>query len=182
LDRIKLVGIVGSLRKDSLNAALMRAAAARLPRGTEIDVLGHLDELPFYNQDIEHEPHDRIDALREQVEAADGLLIATPEYNYGTPAVLKNAVDWLSRPMGKAALRGKPVAIMGASPSSFGSVRAQLALRQNLLGADARPMAKPEYILSHAKSAFDVDGEMIQETSSDQLIKFLAAFSAQIAA
>jgi chromate reductase, NAD(P)H dehydrogenase (quinone) len=71
---------------------------------------------------------------------------------------------------------------MGASPSSFGSVRAQLALRQNLLGADARPMAKPEYILSHAKSAFDVDGEMIQETSSDQLIKFLAAFSAQIAA
>jgi len=179
---IKLVGLVGSLRAESLNGMLMRAALTRLPRGTELDVLGDLDQLPFYNQDVEHEPHHVVDRLREHVDEADGVLIATPEYNYGVPGVLKNAVDWLSRPMGRAALKSKPVAVMGASPSNFGSVRAQLALRQNLLGADARPMAKPEYILSRAKSAFDIDGEMVDDTSSDLLIKFLEAFSAQIEA
>lgn len=121
------------------------------PQGTELDVLGQLDEPPFCNQGIEHELHERIDELRERVEQADGLLIAIPEYNYGVPAV-------------------------------FGSVRAQLALRQNLLGADARPMAERKYVLSRAKSAFDIDGEMIDDASSDLLIKFPAAFSAQITA
>src|ERR1051326_7032788 len=126
----RVAGIAGSLRLRSLNRALLRATQELAPSGMQIDILD-LKDVPLYNQDVEDAGAPAaVLQLREAVRASDGLLIATPEYNHGVPGVMKNTIDWLSRPPGQSALNGKPTAIMGASPGFTGTARSQSQLRQ----------------------------------------------------
>jgi chromate reductase len=134
---MRILGISGSLRRESHNTRLLHAARALLPEGAELDVFGGLAEIPPFSEDVEHEPPESVLALREAIAAADAVLIATPEYNGTLPGQLKNALDWVSRPVGTSPLRGKPVAVIGASTGMFGAVWAQADARKvlGLIGA-----------------------------------------------
>lgn len=161
-----ILAISGSLREGSLNRSLLRAAEELLPEGTKV-VTADID-LPLYNWDDEQSfgfP-DAIGTFRDQVAAADGLLIATPEYNYSMPGALKNALDWASRGGANSPLIGKPVAIMGAA-GRLGSIRAQMHLRTVLLHADTKVVQKPE-VLIPGGDAFD-NGELVSERYRDQI-------------
>lgn len=159
---IKVLGISGSLRKGSYNNALLQAAIELSPPGMTIEIYD-LHALPFYNQDSENPfPVEVID-FREKVREADALLIATPEYNSSVSATLKNALDWASRGKDQP-LRGKPVAIMGASTGNFGTVRSQLQLRQILTHVGALPLGKPEVLVARAEKAFDSNGSLVDDT------------------
>ena len=165
---IDILGISGSLRDQSLNSALLRSAADRLPDHMSLEIYDGLRALPPYDQDLDESgAAPEVVSLRERIDAADGLLIATPEYNYSVPGVLKNLIDWASRPADDSSLNGKPVAIMGASPSPFGTVRAQLSLRQSFLWTDSRVVAKPEVLVFDASSRFDDDLRLTDETTAD---------------
>ena len=177
---LRISGFAGSLRKASLNKALLRAARELAPAGMELEILD-LADVPLYNADVEAiavpEPVER---LRAAVRASDGLLLATPEYNFGVPAVMKNALDWLSRPPRPSALDGLPAAIMGASPGGFGTVRGQTQLRQTLLGTNTLAMLQPEMFVSRANEKFAGGGRLTDESTRENLSKFLAAFAAWI--
>lgn len=132
---MRVLGISGSLRRDSLNGALLRAAAERLPAGAEFDRFERLDEIPPYDADLEAmATPPAVAELRAAMREADAVLVATPEYNHSIPGVLKNALDWASRPAGRSALSGKPAAVIGASTGMFGAVWAQAETRK-VLGA-----------------------------------------------
>jgi chromate reductase len=136
---VRVLGISGSLRRDSLNTALLRAAVRRLPAGTELEVFERLSEVPPYDEDVDVEPAPAaVAALREAVRHADAVLVSTPEYNGSVPGQLKNALDWVSRPVGHSALRGKPVAVVGASTGMFGAVWAQAEMRKVLASMGGR--------------------------------------------
>jgi chromate reductase len=137
---MRILAIAGSLRRDSHNARLLRAAAATLPPGVELELLepGALRALPPFDQDLEEPAPAAVAALRERVAGADALLISTPEYNGSVPGVLKNAIDWLSRPVATTVLRGKDAAVLGGSTGMFGAVWAQADLRRVLSTAGAR--------------------------------------------
>ena len=121
---VRILGIAGSLRRASYNRAALRAAAQLVPAGVTLDTF-ELDGIPGFNQDEEHNPPAKVVAFKRRIREADAILIATPEYNYSVPGVLKNAIDWASRPYGDSAWSGKPVAIMGASVGIIGTARAQ---------------------------------------------------------
>jgi|SRR5688500_12723763 len=133
-----LLGISGSLRKDSHNTQLLRAAADLLPPGTELRIFGELGEIPPFDEDAEHFPPPAVAALKDAVAEADGVLIATPEYNHSIPGVLKNALDWVSRPIADNPMRGKPALVIGASTGMFGAVWAQAETRKVLGALGAR--------------------------------------------
>jgi chromate reductase len=157
------------------------AAASIAPAGMTIELYERLRELPPYDQDLDTDPApEPVADLRRRVSAADGLLIATPEYNYGVPGVLKNAIDWALRPSADSCLLGKPVAIIGAAPGNFGSVRAQLALRQSFPWIDARVVGKPELAVFRSHERFDADGNLIDETTSTLLTRVLDALDAKV--
>ena len=161
-----VVGLSGSLRKDSFNTRLLHAATHLTPTGMDIQVYEGIGALPHYNADLDHDrPPAEVNELRQRVTEADGLLIVTPEFNYSIPGVLKNALDWASRPVGDSSLFRKPVAIMGASPGNFGTVRAQLALRDVLLWTDSRVVTKPEVHVFHVPEQFDADGSLKEGTA-----------------
>src|SRR5688500_5787480 len=161
---IHVLGIAGSLREASYNRGLLRAAAELLPEGMELEVYT-LDGLPFYNADVEAEGIPAIvQQLKDRVDAADALLIATPEYNYSVPAVLKNAIDWMSRAP-KNVLDGKPIALMGASIGNFGTARVQLHLRQIFVFTGSLVMVKPLVHVIRAKELFDERGNLTDETT-----------------
>jgi chromate reductase len=153
-----ILGISGSLRADSYNTRLLHAAVGLAPSGMQIEIYKELEMIPPYNEDndVSDAPGPVAD-LRARIHAADALLIVTPEFNYGIPGVLKNALDWASTSAGDEppSLAAKPVAIMGAAPTNFGSVRAQLALRQVFVWTDSRPVVKPEVIVFRAHERFD---------------------------
>src|SRR4051794_17412520 len=128
-NEITILGIAGSLRRESFNKAALRAAQKLVPQGAKLDIV-ELDGIPPFNQDDERNAPAKVVELKARIRAADAILIATPEYNYSIPGVLKNAIDWASRPYGDSAWSGKLVALMGASVGQFGSVRAQYHLRQ----------------------------------------------------
>jgi chromate reductase, NAD(P)H dehydrogenase (quinone) len=132
-----LLGVVGSLRADSLNAQLLRLAAEELPEGVELMVFDGLAEIPPYDHDLEHLSAPAVDRLKAMIADADGILVATPEYNASIPGTLKNAFDWVSRPIAENPMRSKPVAVIGASTGAFGAVWAQRELKKVLgvLGA-----------------------------------------------
>src|SRR5687767_273497 len=134
-----ILGIPGSLRKASYNKAALRAAQALVPAGTTLEIF-ELDGIPPFNQDDEQNPPPRVTELKARIRAADAVLICTPEYNYSVPGVLKNAIDWASRPYGDSAWTGKPVAIMGASVGVLGTARAQYHLRQMCVFLDMYPV------------------------------------------
>ncbi|MFG2003916.1 NADPH-dependent FMN reductase [Spirillospora sp. NPDC048911] len=183
----KILGISRSLRADSYNTALLRAAQKVAPTGLPVEIYTRLRDIPPYDLDLDY-PGRRppvVQELRERITAATGLLIATPEYNYSIPGVLKNALDWVStdwtRAEGLPLLR-KPVAIIGAAPTTFGSVRAQLALRQVFLWTDSDVVVKPELIVFRAHERFDESGDLVDESTVDRLRNVLDALVLKIRA
>ena len=168
MDTLDVLAISGSLRRHSFNTALLRAAEGLAPDGMQVEVYGGLRDLPPYDEDLDtDDPLAVVRSLRSRIEAADGLLIATPEYNYGPPGALKNLVDWASRPAAESSLLHKPIAIMGASPSPFGTVRAQLALRQCFLWTDSRVVTHPEVMVFDAPSRFDESLGLRDDTTAE---------------
>jgi chromate reductase len=170
---ITFLGIAGSLRKASWNRGALRAAQKLLPESTKLEIF-ELDGIPPFNQDEERNPHPRVVALKERVRAADAILIATPEYNYGVPGVLKNALDCASRPYGDSAWDGKPVAIMSAAMSTGGGVRAQYQLRQCFVFLNMDAVVQPEVAIASAhQRGFDEQGNLTDETSKKLIAQLL---------
>lgn len=176
-----VVGFAGSLRLGSLNRALLRAATELAPPALRI-VTHELDGIPLYNGDVEAAgAPPAVAQFRDAIRAADGLLIATPEYNYGVPGVLKNAIDWFSRPPKDSALNGKVAAIMGASPGIAGTARAQLQLRQAFVFTNTYALLQPEILVGRAHEKFDADGRLVDQHTRDFLATFLERFADLIA-
>ena len=174
-DPIKILGIPGSLRKASYNRAALHAAQQLCPGDAKIDI-AELDGIPPFNQDEEKNPPQKVIDLKSRIRAADAILIATPEYNYGLPGVLKNAIDWASRPYGDNAWSGKPVAIMSAALSMGGGVRAQYQLRQAFVFLNMDAVVQPEVAIGNAPQRYDEQGNLTDETSKKliaQLVKNL---------
>ena len=177
----RIVAFAGSLRRGSFNSALLRAARELTPDGMEIELID-IGELPFYNADVEAQGDPpAVAAYKASLADADGLIIATPEYNDGIPGVLTNSIDWGSRLPGRAPLSGKPVALMGASPSRIGTARAQLHLRQLLSHVHARVLPPPELLLASAHQHFDKSLRLTDESTRDVLAKLLERFRRWIA-
>jgi chromate reductase len=174
---VKVLGIAGSLRSGSYNRALIRAARELAPEGVEIVELD-LRELPFYDGDVEAagDPG-AVTAFKEAIRSADAILIATPEYNHGIPGVLKNAVDWASRPALASPLAGKPVAIMGASTGRGGTRRAQRRLREALAFPRA-DVLEPQVLVPEAYMRFDEEGELVDEETRAAISSLLEALVA----
>lgn len=171
---VRVFGLSGSLRVGSLNSALLRAACELAPEGMEIQTYLGLRDLPLYDEDRDtDDPPEAVRDLRQQITAADALLIATPEYNYSIPGGLKNAIDWASRPYPMHSLRHKPVAVMGASMGNFGTVRAQLALRNVWLWTESIPVLKPEVHVFKAHERFDEHGTLIDEDTRTMVVALL---------
>jgi chromate reductase len=173
---IRILGISGSLRAGSYNTAALRAAAELAPQDVEIEIFD-LNGLPMFNADTEAADlrHPQVAALREAIAGADGLLIATPEYNYSITAALKNAIDWASRGGAGSPLTGKPAAVFGAG-GRFGTLRAQLHLRQILLHNDLPLVGKPEVMIDRASTKFD-DGRLVDERHRDQVRRLVEALA-----
>ncbi|HEU4736006.1 MAG TPA: NAD(P)H-dependent oxidoreductase [Solirubrobacterales bacterium] len=176
---MRVLGISGSLRSGSLNSALLRAAAERLPAGAELVELERLGEVPPYDEDVEVAATPAVvEELRDAVRNADAVLIATPEYNHSIPGQLKNALDWVSRPAGKSALNGTPAAVIGASTGMFGAVWAQAELRK-VLGALGGRVVEAELPVGHAKDQLVGDRLELSPQQSEQLEGILAELVAQ---
>jgi chromate reductase len=166
-----ILGIAGSLRKESFNRALLRAAEELTPQGARIETF-ELDGIPPFNQDEEANPHPKVVELKQRIRAADAILFVTPEYNYSIPGVLKNAIDCASRPYGDSAWSEKPVAIMGASIGTIGTARAQYHLRQTFVFLNMYPVNQPEVMVSNAHERFDQEGKLTDDTTK-QLVQQL---------
>jgi chromate reductase len=172
----RIVAFAGSLRRGSYNRALIRAAQELAPAGMTIETI-EIGELPFYNADIEKDGDPpAVATFKAALGPADGLLISTPEYNDGIPAVLTNAMDWGSRLPGRAPLTGKPVALMGASPSQVGTARGQMHLRQVLGHIQARVLPPPELLVAKAHERFDAELRLKDETTRKVLGDLLVRF------
>ena len=176
---MKVLGISGSLRGDSHNTNLVRAAAELLPDGVELELWDGLATVPPYDEDAEHPAPAAVEALRDALRGADAVLFATPEYNSSIPGQLKNALDWVSRPLRGNPVWGKPVAVVGASTGAFGAVWAQADLRKVLRALGAR-VAEEGVALGHAGDRFDEDGRLVDETFRAELQIVLDALLAQV--
>ncbi len=166
---MKVLGISGSLRRDSYNTKLLRAAEELLPAGVEYERWDGLKDIPPFNEDDDFEPAPgAVTELRNAIGEADAVLIATPEYNSSIPGVLKNALDWVSRPIVTNTLRNKPVAVVGASTGAFGAVWAQAELRKVLAAIGAR-VVDAEVAVGHAPTRFDENGRLEDESLQEQL-------------
>jgi len=175
-ETLKVLGISGSLRKGSYNTALLHEASRLLPEGMELEIYD-ISSLPLYNFDLDNENiPEVVKQLRDHIRAADALLIATPEYNYSIPGVLKNAIDWASRPIKDSALNGKPLAIMGAG-GLMGSSRAQYHLRQIAVFTNMFPLNKPEIFVTMAQQKFDADGHLTDEVARGLIKDMLVALA-----
>lgn len=173
---MQILGIAGSLRRDSYNKAVLRTAADIAPDGMTITV-HDIADVPLYNYDVEQEGDpDGVVRLKDAVRDSDGLLIVTPEYQHGTPGVLKNALDWASRPPGESVLDGKPVAIMGASPGFTGTARSQSQLRQTLTYNACRVLPPPEVLIGRAHERIE-DGELVDEGTRKRVAGALTRFA-----
>jgi chromate reductase len=176
---VRILGVAGSLRRGSLNAATLRAAQSLAPAGMAIDIFD-IAPVPLYNEDVRAVGFPgAVEEFRTRIKAADGLLIVTPEYNYSVPGVLKNAIDWASRPP-EQPFQGKPVGIMGASPGAMGTSRAQYHLRQCFVFLDGLVMNRPEVMIPGAAQKFDAEGRLTDETTRDFIAAYLKAFHAWV--
>jgi chromate reductase len=178
--RITIAGLAGSLRAGSYNRALLRAAVEAAPERMQLETFD-LAPVPLYNADVEAngEP-EGVKALKAAIGAADGVLMVTPEYNHGVPAVMKNAVDWASRPPKGAVLDRKPVGIIGASPGVTGSARGQSQLRQAFEFTNSYAMPQPELLVFRAHEKFDAEGRLVDEATRERLAAYLVAFAAWV--
>ena len=168
---INILGFSGSLRRGSYNRMLLQAAIELAPKGITIEVF-NLDEIPLFNADLETLMPNRVNEFKSKIKVANAILIVTPEYNYSVPGVLKNAIDWGSRPQGDNSWEGKPVAIMSASTGILGGARAQYHLRQTLACLDMHPINKPEVMINFAAQKFDDKGNLTDDRAK-QLIRML---------
>jgi chromate reductase len=168
---VRILGIAGSLRRGSYNQAALRAAKLLVPENAEIDIF-QLDGIPTFNQDDEKSPPSSVVELKKRIRSADAVLIVTPEYNYSIPGILKNAIDWASRPHGDSAWSGKSAAIMGASLGAIGTARAQYHLRQIFVTLNLFTLNQPEVTIADAAHRFDAEGNLIHEPTK-QLIQEL---------
>jgi chromate reductase len=183
-DKITILGIAGSLRKASYNRAALRAAQQLAPEGIKVEIFD-LEGIPAFSEDTEGNPPAKVTELKDKVRAADAILFVTPEYNYSIPGVLKNAIDWGSRPYGDSAWEGKPVALMGASVGIFGTARAQYHLRQVFVFLNMHAVNRPEVMIGKAAERFDEQGNLTDETTRKligQLLQNLAAWTRQLQA
>lgn len=182
MNDVKILAISGSLRADSHNTALPRAAQKVNSGGLDIEIYRGLRDIPPYDMDLDT-PQDRpriVQDLRRRITQADGLLIATPEFNYSIPGTLKNAIDWVSTDWTKTEglpLLHKPIAIMGAAPTDFGSVRAPLALRQVFVRTHSDVVVKPEVIAFRSGERFDAEGDLTDEATADLVRGLLVALT-----
>jgi len=174
---IRILGIAGSLRRDSYNRAALRAATQLVPEGAVLDTF-ELDDIPIFNQDEDQQPPASVIELKRRIREADAILFVTPEYNYSIPGVLKNAIDWASRPYGDSAWNGKPTAIMGASIGGFGTARAQYHLRQILVFLNMFPLNQPEVMIGNAAARFDQAGNLTDEKTKDHIRQLLGSLVA----
>ncbi len=174
---LRILGIAGSLRRGSLNAAALRAAQELVPEGMRIETFD-IAPIPLYNEDVKQRGFPApVEQLRRRVKEADGVLLVTPEYNYSVPGVLKNAIDWVSRPP-EPPFDGKPVAIMGASPSLLGTARAQYHLRQSFVFMNGYVLNRPEVMITMAAGKFDAEGRLTDQPTRDIIAAMLSAFKA----
>jgi len=178
--RIRVLGFAGSLRRGSFNRALLAACVELAPEGMEVETVA-LDELPLYNADVEAEADpEPVSRLKRGVAAADALLVVTPEYNAGLPAVTKNAIDWLSRPARRSVLIDLPSAVLGATPGRLGTARAQAALRQSLADVGSPCLPQPQMLVARVRDLLDDAGRLTDAGTRDRLARFLAAFDSWI--
>ncbi len=173
---MNILGIAGSLRRASYNRGALRAAQELAPEGIRIEIFD-LDGIPPFNQDDDRNPPEPVVALKSRIRAADAILIVTPEYNYSIPGVLKNAIDWASRPYDDNAWEGKPVAIMGASGGGFGTVRAQYHLRQVFVFLNMYALNRPEVMISRAHEHFDEFGNLHDEKIREQIRQLVGSLA-----
>lgn len=174
MDSIVILGIVGSLRKDSYNRFALKAAQELVPDGAVLSLV-ELHGIPVFNQDTEMALPAAVLEFKRWILAADAILFATPEYNYSVSGVLKNAIDWASRPYGESAWTGKPAAMMGASTGNLGTARAQYHLRQILVTLDMPVVNQPEVMIGNAAQRFDQDGRLTDEPTRRYIQKLLGA-------
>src|SRR6185503_16529742 len=182
-ETIRILGIAGSLRRESYNRAALHAATQLVPQGATIDTF-ELDGLPGFNQDDEQNPPAEVVELKKRIREADAILIVTPEYNYSVPGVLKNAIDWASRPYGDSAWNGKPAAIMGASVGAIGTARAQYHLRQMFVFLNMFPINQLEVMIGNAQERFDSQGNLTHDATKEfirQLLQNLVEWTRRIA-
>ncbi len=175
--KLSILGFAGSLRQGSFNKAILRAAQEMVPSEATLEIFD-LVGIPLFNQDLENQPADKVREFKSAIRAADALLIATPEYNYSMPGVLKNALDCASRPYGDNALEGKPVAIMGASIGMLGTARAQYHLRQSCVFLNMYPLNRPEVMVPFAHEKFDENGRLIDSTTREKVEELVRALIA----
>lgn len=173
---IRIAGISGSLRQTSYNSALLRNVQPLLPGGVELTMVS-IDQLPLYNADLGE--IGSVIALNEAILEVDAVLFATPEYNYGLPGPLKNAIDWASRPVYRSPFAGKPVGMLGATGSAVGTARAQAHLKQVMLGMLAHVFPWPEFLIGGVKAKFR-DGELVDPITLEYLQNYLNGFVAFI--
>jgi chromate reductase len=173
---ITICGVAGSLRAGSYNRALLRAARELSPSSVDIRIFDRVGEIPLFNQDVEDQGDpEPVSALKDAIRSADGLLLVTPEYNHGVPGVMKNLVDWASRPPRDSVLNGTPVGIMGATPGMTGTARSQSMLRQSLVFTNSPAMLRPEVLVARANQKFDEEGTLTDERTRDFLAHYLEA-------
>jgi chromate reductase len=177
---VRILGFAGSLRRASYNRSLLRAAAERAPADMAIQIFD-LRDVPLYDGDVEAEGDpEPVTRFKQAIADADGVLMVTPEYNHGVPGVMKNAVDWASRPPRGAPLGGKPVGIIGASPGMTGSARGQSQLRLAFEFTNSFCMPQPELLVFRAHEKFDEEGRLIDEETGRYLERYLTAFAAWV--
>jgi chromate reductase len=170
--KVSILGFAGSLRKGSYNKALLRAALEMIPRDAELEIFD-IEGIPPFNQDLENQPPEKVKEFKTKIRAADAILIATPEYNYSIPGVLKNAIDHASRPYGDNAFDGKTVAIMGASVGILGTARAQYHLRQSLVFLNMYPLNRPEVMVPLAQEKIDQNGRVTDQKAREKIKELL---------
>src|SRR5260370_5777759 len=178
----RILGIAGSLRRGSYNQAALCAAKSLVPENSEIDLFP-LDGIPLFNEDDEKRPPSSVVELKKRIRSANSVLIVTTEYNCSIPGVLKNAIDWASRPHGDSAWFGKSAAIMGASPGAIGTARAQQHLRQIFVALNLLLLNTPEVVIADAAHRFNEDGKLIHEPTKElirELLKNLVDFTRRI--
>ena len=176
--KLRVLGIPGSLRAASFNTALLRACVELAPSRLEIAIYDRLRDIPPYDQDRDaREKVEAVEDLKSRIASADALIFATPEYNFGIPGVLKNAIDWASRPPATTPLKNKPASIIGATPGRGGTIRAQSALRQVFVFTQTIAMLQPEVFVTAASEKFDQDGRLTDEPTRAVLKKHLDAFA-----
>lgn len=179
---LNILGFAGSLRNGSYNRALLQVAADLVPKDAKLNIFD-LEGIPPFNQDLENSMPEIVKEFKAKIRSADAILIATPEHNYSIPGVLKNAIDWASRPYGDNSFDGKPVAVMSASTGMLGGARAQYQLRQVFVFLNMHPLNRPEVFVTFANQKFDEKGKLTDEKTKEvikQLLQALVAWTRKL--